>query len=57
MKKNIILIDLNLTLLKSVCESEKVNVELLITDANEVELANVKDLYSLETICKKKKSM
>ena len=50
MKKNIILIDLNLTLLKSVCESEKVNVELLITDANEVELANVKDLYGIKNI-------
>ena len=50
MKKNIILIDLDLTLIKSIYESKKVNIEFLITDADDVKLAEIKDLYGVKNI-------
>jgi hypothetical protein len=50
MKKNIILIDLDLRFTKSIHESKNVNIELLITDASEVELEKIKDLYGIKNI-------
>jgi len=50
MKKNIVLIDLNLTLIKSIYESEKVNIEFLITDADDAKLTKIKDLYDIKNI-------
>ena len=49
MKKNIILIDLDLTLIKSIYESKKVNIEFLITEADDVRLAKIKNLYEAGT--------
>ena len=49
-KKNIILIDLELKLIKSIYESNKVNIEFLITDANDMKLAEIKDLYGIKNI-------
>lgn len=50
MKKNIVLIDLNMTLIQSIYESKKVNIEFLITDADDMKLAEIKDLYGIENI-------
>jgi len=50
MKKNIILIDLELTLIKSIYESKKVNIEFLITDADDAKLAKIKNLYDIKNI-------
>ena len=50
MKKNIVLIDLDLTLIQSIYESKKVNIEFLITDADDVKLAEIKDLYGVKNI-------
>jgi hypothetical protein len=50
MKKKIVLIDLELTLIKSIYESKKVDIEFLITDADYVELAEIKDLYGIKNI-------
>ena len=50
MKKNIVLIDLELTLIKSIYESKKVNIEFLITDADDMKLAEIKDLYGINNI-------
>ena len=50
MKKNIVLIDLNLTLIKSIYESKTVNIEFLITDADDVKLAEVKNTYGIKNI-------
>ena len=50
MKKNIILIDLNMTLLESIYESKKVNIEFLIIDADDSKLAEIKELYDIENI-------
>jgi len=50
MKKNIVLIDLELTLIQSIYESKKVNIEFLITDADDMKLAEMKDLYGIENI-------
>ncbi len=50
MKKNIILIDLDLTLIRSIYESKKVNIEFLITDADDVKLTEIKDLYGIKNI-------
>ena len=49
-KENIVLIDLELTLIKSIYESKKVNIEFLITDADDVKLAEIKDLYGVKNI-------
>jgi len=49
-KKNIILIDLKLTLIQSIYESKKVNIEFLITDADDIKLAEIKDLYGVKNI-------
>ena len=50
MKKNIILIDLELILIQSIYESKEVNIEFLITDADDMKLAEIKDLYGVENI-------
>lgn len=50
MKKNIVLIDLELTLIQSIYESKKVNIEFLITDADDAKLAEIKALYSIKNI-------
>jgi hypothetical protein len=50
MKKNIVLIDLDLTLIKSIYESKKVNIEFLITDADDAQLVKIKDLYDIKYI-------
>ena len=50
MKKNIILIDLHLKLIKSIYESNKVNIEFLITDANDMQIAEIKNLYGIKNI-------
>ena len=50
MKKNIVLIDLELTLIQSIYESKKVNIEFLITDADDMKLAEIKDLYGVKNI-------
>jgi len=50
MKKNIVLIDLNLTLIKSIYESKKVNIEFLITEADDTQLAKIKNLYDIKNI-------
>jgi hypothetical protein len=50
MKKNIVLIDLEMTLIQSIYESKKVNIEFLITDADDIKLAEIKDLYGVENI-------
>ena len=50
MKKNIILIDLELSLIQSIYESKKVNIEYLITDADDMKLSEIKDLYGVKNI-------
>lgn len=50
MKKNIVLIDLELTLIQSIYESKKVNIEFLITDADDAKLAEIKALYGIKNI-------
>ena len=50
MKKNIVLIDLDMMLLKSIYESKKVNIEFLIIDADDSKLAEIKELYDIENI-------
>jgi hypothetical protein len=50
MKKNIVLIDLDLTLIQSIYESKKVNIEFLITDADDMKLAEIKDSYGIKNI-------
>jgi hypothetical protein len=50
LKKNIILIDLELRLFKSIYESKKVNIELLISDASDAQLGKIKDLYGIKNI-------
>ena len=50
MKKNIILIDLELTLIQSICVSKKVNIEFLITDADDMKLEEIKNLYGVKNI-------
>ena len=50
MKKNIILIDLDLTLIKSIYESKKVNIEFLITEADDTQLAKIKNLYDIKNL-------
>ena len=50
MKKNIVLIDLGLTLIQSIYESKKVNIEFLITDADDMKLSGIKDLYGVKNI-------
>jgi hypothetical protein len=50
MKKNIVLIDLNLTLIKSIYVSKKVNIEFLITEADDAQLVKIKDLYNVKNI-------
>jgi hypothetical protein len=50
MKKNIILIDIGLTLIKSIYDSKKVNIEFLITDADDLKLSEIKDLYDIKNI-------
>ncbi len=50
MKKNIVLIDLDMVLTKSIYESKKVNIEFLIIDADDSKLAEIKELYDIENI-------
>ena len=50
MKKNIVLIDLELKLIQSIYESKKVNIEFLITDADDMKLVEIKNLYGVENI-------
>jgi len=50
MKKNIILIDLELTLIQSICKSKKVDIEFLITDADDMKLVEIKNLYGVKNI-------
>ena len=50
MKKNIVLIDLELTLIQSIYESKKVNIEFLITEADDIKLEEIKDLYGVKNI-------
>lgn len=50
MKKNIILIDLELSLIESIFNSKKVNIEYLITDVNFSKLEEVKKLYDIKNI-------
>jgi len=50
MKKNIVLIDTDLSLIKSISESKKINVELLITDADDKKIAEIKNLYRVNNI-------
>ena len=50
MKKNIVLIDLELTLFQSIYDSKKVNIEFLITDVDDIKLAEIKDLYDIKNI-------
>lgn len=48
--KNIILIDLELTYIKSLYESNKVNIEFLITEADESKLAEIRQIYNINNI-------
>lgn len=48
--KNIILIDLGLTYIESIYESKKVNIEFLITEADESKLAKIKETYDIKNI-------
>ena len=50
MKKNIVLIDLDLTLLKSISESEKVNIEYLIVQADDKKIDELKSSYRIKNI-------
>ena len=48
--KNIILIDLGLTYIESIYKSKKVNIEFLITEADDVKLAKIKETYDIKNI-------
>ena len=48
--KNIILIDLDLTYIESIHKSKKVNIEFLITDADESKLAKLKETYVIKNV-------
>lgn len=48
--KNIILIDLDLTYIESIYKSKKVNIEFLITEADESKLAKIKETYIIKNI-------
>lgn len=50
MKKNIVLIDLDLTLLKSISESENVNIEYLIVQADDKKIDELKSSYGIKNI-------
>ena len=50
MKKNIVLIDLDLILIKSIHASENVNIEYLIVEANDNKIDELKSLYGIKNI-------
>jgi len=50
MKRNIVLIDLDFKLYKSIYESKLVNIELLITENNEAQLKEIRDSYGIKNI-------
>jgi len=50
LKKNIVLIDLDLILIKSIHASENVNIEYLIVEANDNKIDELKSLYGIKNI-------
>ena len=55
LKKNIVLIDLDLTLLHSILESEKINIEYLITEADDNKIHELKSFYGIKNIIQRQK--
>lgn len=55
MKKNIILIDLELSLISSISKSKKLNIEYLITDADESKISEMKNSSNIKNIITRSK--
>ena len=50
MKRNIVLIDLDLILINSIYKSNKVNIEYLIVQADDKKIAELKSQYGIKNI-------
>ena len=50
MRENIVLIDLDLSIIKSISQSKKINIEYLITEADSQKLIEIKKIYKIKNI-------
>lgn len=48
MRENIVLIDLDLSIIKSISQSKKINIEYLITEADSQKLIEIKKIYKIK---------
>lgn len=55
MRENIVLIDLDLSIIKSISQSKKVNIEYLITEADSQKLKEIKKIYKIKNIISRAK--